>query len=96
MKSLELDILTYLIGNLFFPPFLFSFINFESMIIHLQETWKIKNKVAYIFSLSFNIKLPKTDIMNRKGEGHSRTENQYEPIQNLQMKIKPLHVLPEH
>ena len=27
--------------------FLFYFLNYESMITHLQETWKIQNKVTY-------------------------------------------------
>ena len=25
----------------------FNFLNYESMIIHLQETWKLQNKITY-------------------------------------------------
>ena len=34
--------------NLF--SFLFYFLNYDSMITHLQETWKIQNKITYIGS----------------------------------------------
>ena len=66
---------------LFMYPFLFPFyfLNYKSTITHLQEPWKIQNKVTYsstiyynyflsrlikIFSCSFNIKLSKINRMN--------------------------------
>ena len=68
------------------------------MITHLQETWKIQNKVTYsfamyynyflsryirLFSWSFNIKLSKINRMNRhKSGGYSKPEKHYEPIQH--------------
>lgn len=64
------------------------------MITHLQETWKIQNKVTYsstilqflkirIFSWSCNVKLSKISRMNRqKVEGYTRPEKHYEPIQH--------------
>ena len=33
--------------SFFFFSFLFSFSNYKSMTVHLQETWKIQNKVTY-------------------------------------------------
>ena len=47
------------VSNLKFTIFLFSFLNYESMITHLQETWKIQNKVTqssiiqYVISFFF-------------------------------------------
>ena len=46
--------LCYPLGNhkcvfFFFPLFLFLFFNYENMITHLQETWKIQNKVTFFF-----------------------------------------------
>ena len=29
--------------------FLFYFLNYENMITHLQESWKIQNEVLYIY-----------------------------------------------
>ena len=39
-----------------FPIFPLSFLlkNFLSVIIHLQETWKIQNKVTYNFTIYYN------------------------------------------
>ena len=34
--------------------FFFSFLNYESMITHLQKTWKIQNKVAYSSTIYYN------------------------------------------
>ena len=34
--------------------FLFLFFNYESMITHLQETWKIQNKVTYSYTIYYN------------------------------------------
>ena len=30
------------------------FLNYENMITHLQETWKILNKVTYSFTIYYN------------------------------------------
>ena len=34
-------------GTNVFPSFWFSFLNYECMITHLQETWRIQSKVTY-------------------------------------------------
>ena len=68
------------------------------MITHLQETWKIRNKVTYsytiyynyflvdklrFFNWSFNIKLSKINRMDmQKIEGYSRPEKYHEPAQH--------------
>ena len=44
--------------NLFIFYFIFAyfkfFLNYENMIIHLQETWKIQNKVTYSSTIYYN------------------------------------------
>ena len=32
----------------------FSLLNYENMLIHLQETWKIQNKLTYSFIIYYN------------------------------------------
>ena len=39
--------------------FLFYFLNYESMITHFQETWKIRNKVTYSSTTCYNYFLSK-------------------------------------
>ena len=43
------------VSNLKFTIFLFSFLNYESMITHLQETWKIQNKVTQSYIIQYVI-----------------------------------------
>ena len=53
---------TYLLGNptltlrikkIFFL-ILFYFLNYRSMITHLQETWKTQNKITYGYTIYYN------------------------------------------
>ena len=39
-------------ANLF--KYMFIFFNYESMMTHLQETWKIQNKVTYSSTIYYN------------------------------------------
>ena len=34
--------------------YMFMFLNYESMMTHLQETWKIQNKVTYSSTIYYN------------------------------------------
>ena len=50
------------LARLSFIPFFFFFLiflNYESMITHLQETWKIQNKVTYSSDIYYNYFLSK-------------------------------------
>ena len=38
----------------FFPPLSFYFLNYESMITLLEETWKMQNKVTYSLTIYYN------------------------------------------
>ena len=71
------------------------FLNYETMVTYLQETWKIQNKVTYsstiyytyflsrlitIFSWSFNIKLSKINRVDRQKSNLKSTMNQFNII----------------
>ena len=67
-------------------------LNYESMLIYLQETWKIQNKITnsstiyYIFKvykLSFNIKLSKINWIYREVEGYSGLSQVTLVVKNL-------------
>ena len=41
-------------GKHFLFKYMFCFLNYESMITHLQETWAIQNKVTYSSTIYWN------------------------------------------
>ena len=47
--------LKFLIDSFFL--FLFYFLNYESVVIHLHETWKIQNQVTYSFTMKEKVKV---------------------------------------
>ena len=55
--SRHMDILIFLDSQFFFF-FLFYLLNYQSIITHLQETWKIQNKVTYSCTMCVHVQSP--------------------------------------
>ena len=77
--------------------FYFYFLNYENMITHLQEFWKIQNKVTYSSTITIIFWIDKLRFLvgvsisssqrliewiNRGVESYSWPEKLYEPIQH--------------
>ena len=55
--SRHMDVLIFLESQFFFF-FLFYLLNYKSIITHLQETWKIQNKVTYSSTMYVRVQSP--------------------------------------
>ena len=55
--SRHMDILIFLDSQFFFF-FLFYLLNYQSIITHLQKTWKIQNKVTYSCTMCVHVQSP--------------------------------------